>query len=127
MDEKTFKRNPRDYAIELAESIGWQAVCEAFIHSLSHDDIRDCLDANEMSPRFMNDEDEESESDEEEHHCYYSFGEEGWAVILQGIPVCNYKYSMEDAAKAAKAYDLTPTAIWDSVAGMFRKLENDNG
>ena len=63
MDERTFKRNPRDYAIELAETIGWKAVCEAFIHSLSHDDIRECLDENELSPRFNESDDEDCDDE----------------------------------------------------------------
>lgn len=67
MDEKTFKRNPRDYAIELAESIGWESVCRALLASMSYDDIRECLDLNELSPRFNEDEDSESDNESEEN------------------------------------------------------------
>ena len=59
MDSETFRRNPRDYAIELAESFGWKNVCLALLSSMSFDDIREALDLNEMSPRFNEDESED--------------------------------------------------------------------
>lgn len=59
MDERTFRRNPRDYAIELAETIGWEHVCRALLSSMSFDDIREALDVNELSPRFNEDDSED--------------------------------------------------------------------
>lgn len=50
----TYQDNPRDYAIELVEEgrISADDLLVACLKYLSHDDVRDMLDANELSPRF---------------------------------------------------------------------------
>ena len=63
MDSKLFQRDPRDYALQIVEdghvSVEHMLLC--MIKYMSHDDVRGALDANELSPRF--DEDEEEEED----------------------------------------------------------------
>ena len=55
-----FQDDPRDYALELVEE-GWYAndILLAALKFMSHDDVRDMLDTNEMSPRFTIDDNEE--------------------------------------------------------------------
>ena len=56
MNEQQFQDNPRDYALKLVEA----GLCEAdtliiaCLKYMSHDDVRDMLDCNELSPRFEN-------------------------------------------------------------------------
>lgn len=52
-DEKLFNDNPRDYALELVEQ-GFSAdhLLLCALKYMSHDDVRDMLDCNELSPRF---------------------------------------------------------------------------
>lgn len=76
MDAETFKRNPRNYAMLLVEDgmLSGVALAQALLGSMSYDDIRECLDANELSPRFLNDEDEDCDDDcvdeeGEDNHC----------------------------------------------------------
>ena len=55
-----FESNPRDYALELVEmghDPNHLLLCA--LKYMSHDDVRDMLDCNELSPRF-------DEFDEEE-------------------------------------------------------------
>ena len=54
MNEELFKSNPRDYAIELVEEhvVSRMTMVIACLKYMSHDDVRDMLDANELSPRF---------------------------------------------------------------------------
>ena len=56
-DQELFRRDPRSYALELVD----QEFCgrdsalhllEACLQYMSHDDVRDMLDSNELSPRF---------------------------------------------------------------------------
>ena len=52
-DEKLFNDNPRDYALELVYQgfdVGHLLLCA--LKYMSHDDVRDMLDCNELSPRF---------------------------------------------------------------------------
>jgi len=66
MDKKLFESDPRCYALELVEA-GVQAenLLLCALKYMSHDDVRDMLDCNELSPRF-DDEDEEDEEETEE-------------------------------------------------------------
>lgn len=67
MDKDLFQRDPRDFALQLV-SDGLQSADHLLLCALkymSHDDVRDMLDCNELSPRFDED-DEEEESDEDE-------------------------------------------------------------
>jgi len=60
MDKKLFKRDPRSFALELVEQ-GFSAerLLEACLVYMSTDEVRDMLDANELSPRF--DQEDENE------------------------------------------------------------------
>lgn len=63
MDKKLFESDPRSYALELVD-MGMSAdeLLLCALKYMSHDDVRDMLDCNELSPRF----DEETEDDEED-------------------------------------------------------------
>lgn len=55
MDEQQFQDNPRDYAIELLEhGLEANTLIIACLKYMSHDDVREMLDCNELSPRFEN-------------------------------------------------------------------------
>jgi len=59
-DQELFRRDPRSYALELVEQVfSAQCLLEACLNYMSHDDVRDMLDSNELSPRF-----DEENSDE---------------------------------------------------------------
>ena len=62
MDKDLFKNDPRGYAIDLVESgmVSTDTMIIALLKWMSCDDVREALDANELSPRF-DDEDDESE------------------------------------------------------------------
>ncbi len=52
--------NPRNYALSLTESgivSNYVLLLNCLLY-MSHDDVRDMLDANELSPRFLEDEDD---------------------------------------------------------------------
>jgi hypothetical protein len=54
MDEKTFDENPRGYALKLVED-GLVSADHLFLCALkflSHDEVRNMLDLNGLSPRF---------------------------------------------------------------------------
>ena len=63
-DKKQFESDPRDYAYALVEDglVSADTMLTACLKYLSHDDCREMLDMNELSPRF----DEDSEEEEEE-------------------------------------------------------------
>ena len=64
MDKEQFQSEPRDYALEMVE-IGLVSADHLLLCALkymSHDDVREMLDINELSPRF----DEETEDEETE-------------------------------------------------------------
>lgn len=49
-----FENNPRDYAIGVAEEFGWElSLLIACLKFMSNDDVKQMLDANELSPRFF--------------------------------------------------------------------------
>ena len=58
-DSNQFKNDPRDFALELVEQglVSADHLLLCALKYMSHDDVRGMLDANELSPRF--DEDEE--------------------------------------------------------------------
>ena len=66
MNRELFARDPRSYALELVDDFGLDArtLAHALLVYMSHDDVREALDANELSPRF--DESEETDDDTEE-------------------------------------------------------------
>ena len=49
-----WKDDPRSYAVELVEGgiVSADSMILALLNYMSHDEIRDALDANELSPRF---------------------------------------------------------------------------
>ena len=64
MDKELFRRDPRDYALQMVEDglVSADQMLLAMLVYMSHDDVRGALDANELSPRF----DEAQEDDQEE-------------------------------------------------------------
>jgi hypothetical protein len=67
MNTELFKRDPRDFALEMVENglVSADHLLLCALKYMSHDDVRDMLDCNELSPRFDEDNDEsEDESDE---------------------------------------------------------------
>jgi hypothetical protein len=61
MYSELFRKNPRSYALQLAEEglVNTMDLLTAALNFMSYDEVREMLDANELSPRF--DEVEESE------------------------------------------------------------------
>jgi hypothetical protein len=51
----TYQDNPRDFALELVEEgrISAEGLLKACLVFMSHDDVREMLDDNELSPRFI--------------------------------------------------------------------------
>lgn len=51
---RTFDQKPRDYALELIdEGVSALTLLTACLQYMSHDDVREMLDMNELSPRFQ--------------------------------------------------------------------------
>lgn len=66
-DKKLFQTDPRAYALELVdEGVSADTMLTALLKWMSHDDVREALDANELSPRFDETDEEEEETDTEE-------------------------------------------------------------
>ena len=53
-DKKLFRDDPRSFAQDLVNQglVSADTLLEACLIYMSHDDVRDMLDANELSPRF---------------------------------------------------------------------------
>lgn len=66
-DAKQFQRNPRAYALDLVEQglVSAEDLLSAALSYMSYDDVRDMLDANELSPRFDEEDDEDFISEED--------------------------------------------------------------
>lgn len=65
MNKELFKRDPRDYALQMVDDglmDPRQMLLCALVY-MSHDEVRDMLDANELSPRFDESDDDETEED----------------------------------------------------------------
>lgn len=62
-NEHLFRRDPREYALKLAEdgTVSHEQLCRALLCRMSCDDVRDALDAGELSPRFIDDSQESPE------------------------------------------------------------------
>ena len=58
MDKKQFKTEPRGYALDMVEQglVSAEAMLLCALKYMSHDDVRGMLDANELSPRFFEEE-----------------------------------------------------------------------
>lgn len=55
MDEEQFNDDPREYVMELIESglVSYHAITIAFLNYLSYEDIKDCMEAYELSPEHL--------------------------------------------------------------------------
>jgi hypothetical protein len=58
-DTEQFQKDPRSFALELVDNgiVDAESLLSACLSYMSHDDVRGMLDANELSPRFNEDED----------------------------------------------------------------------
>lgn len=63
MDKELFRRDPRDYALQMVSDglVSADQMLLAMLVYMSHDDVRGALDANELSPRFDEDHDDQEE------------------------------------------------------------------
>lgn len=61
MNKELYERDPRDYTLQLAEDgvVSADHLLTCALKWMSADQVRDMLDANELSPRFDINEDEE--------------------------------------------------------------------
>ncbi len=62
-----FQRDPRDYALQLVDDgiVDPMMLLTAALNWMSHDEVREMLDANELSPRFSEDEEDEDEDEDD--------------------------------------------------------------
>ncbi len=67
MDKELFKRDPRSFAISLVDDgvVDPMLMLRAALNWLSTDEVREMLDANELSPRFAYDEEEDDRQPDE--------------------------------------------------------------
>jgi len=56
-----FEKDPREFALDLVDQgmIDPMMLLTAALNWMSHEEVRDMLDANELSPRFSEEENEE--------------------------------------------------------------------
>ncbi|MEC7117300.1 MAG: hypothetical protein VXZ58_03995 [Actinomycetota bacterium] len=54
-NEDQFEKDPRDFALEMMEEgiISAETLALCAIKYMSHDEVKDMLDCNELSPRFF--------------------------------------------------------------------------
>ena len=54
MNSELFERDPRAFAMQLVEDglVAPDMLLSCALKYMSHDDVRDMLDSNELSPRF---------------------------------------------------------------------------
>jgi hypothetical protein len=66
MMNELYKRNPKDYALMLIQEglVDAEAMVLALLGTMTPDDVLYALDANELSPRFDEDEDDSMDGDE---------------------------------------------------------------
>ena len=67
MMNELFKRDPRSYALMLVQDglVDAETMVLALVQSMTPDDVRYALDANEMSPRFDEEYDDSMDGDAE--------------------------------------------------------------
>jgi len=67
MDKELFKKDSRDYALTMVDEglVMPEDMLQMALKWMSHDDVRGMLDANELSPRFLDEEDEDEDEDED--------------------------------------------------------------
>ena len=63
LNKQLFDRDPRDYSLEMVANglVSADCLLMCALKYMSHDDVRDMLDCNELSPRFDEDEEETEE------------------------------------------------------------------
>lgn len=68
MDKALFQRDPRDFALQMVSDglVTADHLLLCALKYMSHDDVRDMLDCNELSPRFDEDDDDEEEEEEDD-------------------------------------------------------------
>ncbi len=70
VNKNDFETRPAHYALELVDdcTVSAEAVLAQCLTYMSDDDIREMLDANDLSPRHMNDDDEadDDEADDDD-------------------------------------------------------------
>lgn len=68
MNPDLFQTDPRDYALQLVSDglVSPDTMILALLKYMSHDDVREALDANEMSPRFSEDDDTEDDDNDDD-------------------------------------------------------------
>lgn len=68
MNRDQFDYNPRGYALCLISNglVSEASMIDVLLQYMSHDDVRGALDANELSPRFDDEEDDEEDEEDEE-------------------------------------------------------------
>jgi hypothetical protein len=89
-DSKLFASDPRAFALEMVENqlVTADHLLLCALKYMSHDDVRDMLDANELSPRFY--EDEEDEDDENELEAWIAqFDSDEYDVEAMKIDIAN--------------------------------------
>lgn len=65
-DPKLFQTDPRAYALELVdEGVSADTMITVLLKWMSHDDVREALDVNELSPRFDEADDDETDTEKE--------------------------------------------------------------
>ena len=107
MNNETYKNNPRDYALELVEEgiVTAEDMLLNMLKAMSHDDIKWALDANELSPRF----DEEEEYD-------YTEEQEVRNAFWEAHP--EYK---EIEGQSQNSYNATVRTAWCDYVDMLEK------
>ena len=67
MMNELFKRDPRSYALMLVQDglVDAETMVLALVQAMTPDDVREALDANEMSPRFDEEYDDSMDGDAE--------------------------------------------------------------
>ena len=63
MDKEQFQSDPRAYALDLVDHglVSADHLLLCALKYMSHDDVREMLDCNELSPRFDEETEDESE------------------------------------------------------------------
>lgn len=75
LDKVQFQRDPRSYALDLVDQglVTAENMLSYALSYMSHDEVRDMLDANELSPRFDETQDEDAVSDEDAEEMLDNF------------------------------------------------------
>jgi hypothetical protein len=125
MNADLFKTDPRSYALELVAD-GLQTADHLLLCALkylSHDDCREMLDMNELSPRFY--EEEEEEDQEEAEDFELSDEEEVREAFWEEHPrLAKYR----DDAKSQNDYNAdirTAFVDWVDVANRDGRMSGD--